>query len=49
MERRKLIRNAASLGMVGLIGSKINMYATIPSSGARFGTSWMDGSQVDDY
>jgi hypothetical protein len=49
MERRKLIQNAAGLGMAGLIGNKMNMYATLPSTGTRSGSDWMDGSQVDDW
>ncbi|HUW93868.1 MAG TPA: hypothetical protein VMV74_11940 [Bacteroidales bacterium] len=49
MERRKLIRNAAGFGLAGLIGNKMNAYATVPSSGVRSETSWMDGSQVDDW
>lgn len=49
MERRKLIRNAAGLGLAGLIGNKMNLYATVPSTGDRSESTWMDGSQVDDW
>lgn len=35
--------------MVGLIGNKMNLYATVPNTGARSGSTWMDGSQVDDW
>jgi hypothetical protein len=49
MERRKLIKNAAGLGFAGLFGSNMNMYATVPITGARSGAAWMDGSQVDDW
>jgi hypothetical protein len=49
MERRKLIRNVAGLGMAGFIGSKMNLYATIPGTGVSSGSEWMDGSQIDDW
>jgi hypothetical protein len=49
MERRKLLKNAAGLGLAGFIGSKMNAYAAIPHSGAATGSSWMDGSEVDDW
>jgi hypothetical protein len=50
MERRKLIKNAASLGLAGLIGNKINMvYAKGPSTGTLSGSQRIDVTKVDDW
>ncbi len=49
MERRKLIQNVTGLGIAGLLGNKVNLYATIPKTGTLSSSSWIDGSQVDDW
>jgi hypothetical protein len=50
MERRKLIRNIAGLGLAGLVGNKMNMvYPSEPGNRTLYGSPGMDSSQVDDW